>query len=136
MTTSRIPQSVPESLRPLFGCPKPGDQIEFKLSDPLFQAIREYHGDLASVGRYTKLLLAQDTETKDGTLSPPSIVTAKSKMVTDVLACYNQHRSDNKEGLKARIAELEEQLRRKDIALQSALTRAKSAEAALAKVTA
>lgn len=136
MSTSKIPQSVPVALRPLFGKALPGEQIEFSLSDPLFQAIRQYHGTLPTVGRYTKLLMAQDFDSKDGAGSPPSIVTAKCKMVTEVLACYNQHRLDSKEDLKARVAELEESLRRKDLALQAALQRALVAEAALSKVAA
>lgn len=133
MTTSKIPASVPVALRPLFGKQFPGEQIAYDLSDPLYQAIRTYHGDLKSVGRYTKLLLAHDTATKDGEFSPPAITAAKASMVTEVLACYNQTRKDSKEDLKARVAELEESLRRKDLALQAALKRATVAEEALAQ---
>lgn len=134
--TVSIPVSVPVALRPLFDKQFPGEQIAYDLSDPLYQAIRTYHPNLKSVGRYTKLLLAYDTETKDGSFSPPAITQAKAQMVTEVLAFYNQTRKDSKEDLKARVAELEEKNRRVGLALEAALKRAALAEAALAKVTA
>lgn len=130
MNTS-IPASVPTALRPLFEGNAPGAQITYQLSDPLFQAIREYHGNLKSVGRYTKLLLQWDTDKKDGELSPPSVVTAKANMVSEVLACYNRKRPNNSAALQEQIADLKEQLRRKDLALAAMVKRAEVAEAAL-----
>lgn len=134
--TNSIPASVPNDLRPLFSCDKPGELIAYDLRDPLFQAIRQYHGNLKSVGKYTRLLIADETDAKDGTYSPPAITAAKASMVTEVLACYNRKRPNNAAALQDRIAELEETLRRKDLALNAAVKRAQIAEAALQSVAA
>lgn len=117
MNKLTAPKSVPESLRPLFETNVPGRLVEqSKLDDPMFQEIRRYHANLPEVGHYTKLVMAGDTE-KTSEFGTVSVVSAKSHMISAVLAFYNKKRPNNAAAKDERIAELEEQLRRKDLAL-------------------
>ena len=120
-------KNYPEALAPLFTAKWAGRAIEYRLDDPLYQAIREYHGDLAEVEAYTTELrryLDTGRAKHDGNLTTAAVAHAKSTMVDAVIAAYAALRKDSPKALRARIAELETLVARKDAALRRAAQKA------------
>jgi hypothetical protein len=127
-----IPKSAPIALHPLFTAAAPGENIACSLTDPVYQAILTVRADLPAVQKYTGLLMHFERTGDPGRrsdMTTSDLSHAKSAMVAAVLESYDAIRKGSPAALRARIAELEERLEHKDVALRAALAREASMKA-------